>query len=266
MSKKIEAVGSFLIVTDTVSGVRSPQPMPLKDMGWNDLALEESTPRIVFETNMFLSDSTEYELYPPFLLSDAVDLNGDAFTKSSFRDFCTSNMGKSSGGSASIPTNDIFNGGFYDYNDLATTASPITVTTATHTLLTNDGAGAFTNKTYKPTGDTDVWDVSINSFDWSELKLGDMIDLRLDFDLTTTSTNTEIEVDLHLGTGAGAYKIPFISELNFKAKGTYKVNRFNGIYLGDANTLDNGGQFKIMADKNCTVVVNGWYCKIIKRG
>lgn len=96
MSKKIEVVGNFLIVTDTVSGVRSPQPMPLKEMGWNDLALEEAAPRVVFETNRFLSESTEYELYPPFLLSVAVDTNDVAFTKSTFRDFCSLNLGKSS--------------------------------------------------------------------------------------------------------------------------------------------------------------------------
>ena len=257
MAKKIYISGSSLVIIDTISSIIDLDKSA-KNIYFDNSALKRGS--ILFTTNEdgVINDGIEF--------SDSLDANDVAFTEVSFRSFAHLNLGKSSGGSASIPTNDIFNGGFYDYNDLATTASPITVTTATHTLLTNDGAGALTNKTYKPTGDTDVWDVSINSFDWSELKLGDMIDLRLDFDLITTSTNTEIEVDLHLGTGAGAYKIPFISELKFKAKGTYKVNRFNGIYLGDANTLDNGGQFKIMADKNCTVVVNGWYCKIIKIG
>ena len=39
--------------------------------------------------------------------------------------------------------------GVYDYNDLATTSTPIPLTLAgTWYDLTNDGAGAFTNKTY----------------------------------------------------------------------------------------------------------------------
>lgn len=153
--------------------------------------------------------------------------------------------------------------GFADYNDSGTS---IPVTSGSSPVsITNDAAGSFTNKTYLPLGVTDVWDTSINKFDWSELKLGDMVDIRLEFVLTTTSVNTEIEVDLHLGTGAGSYLIPFIVEQNYKNTGTRTVSRFNSIYIGDTNTLNNGGQFKISSDKDCSIVVNGWYCKIIKR-
>jgi len=162
---------------------------------------------------------------------------------------------------------DIFSGGFADYNDLATQSTPLVVTVAGSPVsLTNDGLGAFTNKTYLPTGVTDVWDTSTNMFDWSDLSLGDMVDIRLDIDLITASPNTEIKVDLHLGTGGGAYTIPFITDKDFKNVGTHKENRFNGIYMGDANTLNNGGQFMITTDKDCTVKVNGWYVKIIQRG
>lgn len=156
--------------------------------------------------------------------------------------------------------------GFFDYSDLATTGTPIAVTSGTSPLaLTNDEIGPNTNKSFPPTGVTDVWDASGGVFDWSELSLGDTIDIRLDVDVITSSTNTEIKIDLHLGTGGSAYTIPWILPTNFKNSGTNKLNRFNGIYIGDANTLDNGGQFMISTDKNCTVVVNGWYCRILKR-
>ena len=156
--------------------------------------------------------------------------------------------------------------GFFDYNDLATTGTPIAVTPGTSPLaLTNDELGAFTNKTYPPIGVTDVWDASGGVFDWSELSLGDTVDIRLDVDVITTSVNTEIKIDLHLGTGGGVYTIPWILETNFKTTGTHKLNRFNGIYMGDINTRDNGGQFMITTDSNCTVVVNGWYCRVIRR-
>jgi hypothetical protein len=133
-------------------------------------------------------------------------------------------------------------------------------------VLTNDELGAFTNKTYPPDGVTDMWIAGSDMFDWSELKLGDMIDIRIDVDVITTSTNTEIKIDLHLGTGLGAYTIPWILETNYKTSGTHKLNRYNGIYMGDLNTLNNGGQFKISTDKDCTCIVNGWYIKLIKRG
>lgn len=174
------------------------------------------------------------------------------------------------GGSTPLSTEqlaDLAFTGFADYNDLATTATPLNITVAGNpTLLTNDGVGGFTNKTYLPNGVTDVWDSTLNTFDWSELKLGDRVDIRLDIDLITTSVNTEINVDLYFGTGVGAYKIPFISGADFKNTGTHKLNRFNSIYMGDTNTLNNGGQFKITTDKDCTVVVNGWYCSVIKKG
>lgn len=153
--------------------------------------------------------------------------------------------------------------GFIDYNDSGTSI-PVTVA-GSPVSITNDSAGAFTNKTYAPLGVSDVWNSSTNLFDWSDLKLGDMIDIRLEFILTTTSVNTEIEVDLHLGTGGGAYVIPFIIEQNYKNTGTRTVSRFNSIYMGDTNTLNNGGQFKISTDKDCSIVVSGWYCKITRR-
>ncbi len=157
--------------------------------------------------------------------------------------------------------------GLFDYNDLATASAPIVVTTVgSPFVLTNDGLGSFTNKLFPPIGVTDVWNASSDVFDWSELKLGDMVDIRLDFDLITSSVNTEIKVDLHLGTGGSAYTIPYIPESNFKNAGTHNINRYNGIYMGDENTLNNGGQFKISTDKDCTVIVNGWFTKIIIRG
>ena len=154
--------------------------------------------------------------------------------------------------------------GLVDYNDAATAVTPITVTAATPTVITNDTLGVFTNTAYLPSGVTSIWDALTDSFDWSELDLGDMIDIRLDLDIITSSVNTVNEVDLILGTGGGVYSIPFVVEKNFKDVSTHKVNRFNGIYMGDNNTLNNGGQFKVTSDKNCSVIVNGWYCKIIK--
>lgn len=155
--------------------------------------------------------------------------------------------------------------GFFDYNDLATASSPITITGgAGATPLTNDELGPFTNKTYPPALITDVWDASGGVFDWSELSLGDMVDIRLDLEVTIASTNTEINIELHLGAGGGVYTIPFIPLVNVKSTGSYRGLRYNGIYMGDANTLNNGGQFKMSADKTCTVRVNGWYCKVTK--
>lgn len=155
--------------------------------------------------------------------------------------------------------------GFYDYADNATQTTPISVTAGVKTLIENDGLGAFTNKNYPCVGVADIYDGSSDSFDWSGLALGDIIDIRLDIEVTTTSPNTDIQVYLELGTGAGTYQIPFIFT-QVKGTGAKPLNRFNGIYMGDANTLNNGGKFYIEADEDVTVKVNGWYCKVVRRG
>lgn len=169
-------------------------------------------------------------------------------------------------GSGSLPV-DNFSGGLLDYNDLGTTANPVLIAGGAGFVdLPNDELGAFTNKTYPPTGVTDIWNASTNQFDFSQLGLGDMIDIRLDVDIITTSVNTEVVIELILGIGGFPYTINYFNPTNFKATGTQMIVEFNGIYMGDLNTLNNGGNFAVSSDKNCTVVVNGWYCKIIRRG
>ena len=163
--------------------------------------------------------------------------------------------------------NDDISGGFADYNDNATSGTPLNVTGGgAAVVLTNDTLGAYTNTQFLPEGVDRLWDPSTNNFDWSDLKVGDMVDIRLDIIVKTLSSNTGIDVLLHLGTGAGAYSIPFIQEHNFKSSGNHQITSFNSIYIGDTNTLNNGGQFKITADANCSVAVNGWYVRCLRRG
>ena len=163
--------------------------------------------------------------------------------------------------------NDDISGGFADYNDNATSGTPLSVTGGgAAVVLTNDTLGAFTNTQFLPEGVRRLWDASTNKFDFSDLSIGDMFDIRIDITVTTSSNNTAIDIDLHLGAGGSAYTIPFVSEKDFKTTAAHKIAEFNSIYMGDANTLNNGGQLKITADKNCTVVVNGWYVRCLRRG
>lgn len=155
--------------------------------------------------------------------------------------------------------------GFLDYNDSATVGTPLVVLAGVPKVLTNDELGAQTNKSFLAPGVTDIWLAGTDVFDWSQLKLGDMVDIRLAVEVITSSVNTDISIDLHLGTGAGSYVIPFFTDESFKDATTHPLNRYNGIYMGDTNTLDNGGQFKITSDKDCTATVIGWYCKVLIR-
>ena len=166
-----------------------------------------------------------------------------------------------------IESPDSFSGGWADYNDTATAGSPIAVT-AVPAVLTNDGLGVDTNTTYLPTGGngiTQLWNTSSNGFDFSDLNVGDMLDIRMDISVVIASTNTVVDVNLLMGTG-GSVVVPFISDQNYKATGTFEVVRYMGIYIGSTDVRDTLAQLKIEADKNCTCIVHGWYIKAIRRG
>lgn len=153
--------------------------------------------------------------------------------------------------------------GFFDYNDLATVTAPINIIGgAGYTDITNDGQGPFTNKNYAPLGISDVWDASANKFDWSELQLGDMVDIRLDMQITTTSANQEYEVILEMNTDGASYQIPFAKSL-IKTAGSAEINRYNGVYMGDLGTLNGKSRFRIRSDGNASLLVRGWYCKVL---
>lgn len=165
-----------------------------------------------------------------------------------------------------VSPSDVFSGGLVDYNDAATTTTPLVVTGGgADVQLTNDTLGAFTNTAFLPDGVTSLWNTTTNQFDFTELKLGDMLDIRLEITADMSGPNSELDIDLELGIGAGAYAIAFSRE-NYKTSGVKQIDRWNGIYLGDSNTLDNPARFIIRSDTNCNVVVAGWYVKIIRKG
>ena len=162
---------------------------------------------------------------------------------------------------------DAFSGGWADYADVATTGSPIAVT-AVPAVLTNDGLGVDTNTAYLPIGGdgiTQLWNTSSNGFDFSDLNVGDMLEIRMDIDVIIASNNTAVDVNLRMGSG-GTVIVPFISQQNFKTTGTFEVIRYMGLYIGSEDIRDTLAQLKISADNNCTCIVNGWYIKATRRG
>jgi hypothetical protein len=153
--------------------------------------------------------------------------------------------------------------GFLNYDDSG--SASISVTADTATTITNDELGAKTIKTYAPSGVSDVWNATSNRIDFSDLSLGDMLDLRVDLQVTTSSPNTNLKINLLLGSGTSAYTLPFY-DFAFKTAGSHDVHAYNGFYLGDNDTLNNSGELQILSDEDCSVTVNGFYFKVIIRG
>lgn len=153
--------------------------------------------------------------------------------------------------------------GFFDYNDLTTQSTPINIpATSTYVYLTNDTAWPNTLTDYAPLWITDIWDEGINAFDFSQLKLGDMVDIRADIIITTSSPNQVVNLALELASWDPIqYDIQFVERL-FKTAWTYQITVYNWIYIGNEETRTNPWKFKVKSDGVATVKVNGWYCQL----
>lgn len=154
--------------------------------------------------------------------------------------------------------------GLIDYHDLATASTPISVTGgAGFTKLTNDGLDTETNKNFKPTGVTELWDVAISKFDFSGLVLGDQIDIVIDIEITTTVVNQEVDIELLLGDGGTNYTLP-VETIEKSVTGVLKASPYYSFYMRDANTLSNTGQIGVKSSDDCSVKINNFYIRVIR--
>jgi hypothetical protein len=156
--------------------------------------------------------------------------------------------------------------GFISLNDLTTQTTPITLSAASGWVaLTNDGLGDYTRTDYLPEGITTAI-YSANQFDFSELTLGDMINIRTDIVVTTTVPNQVVQTRMRAAIGTPIeFSMPF-SSAQYKSSGTYSISRFNGIYMGDTETKDNPAVLEIASDGNLSVQVIVWYLQFMLRG
>lgn len=171
-------------------------------------------------------------------------------------------------GSNNITTETPLRMGWWDYNDAGTAGSPIVLSSAgTFFDLTNDGLGPFSNKSFKLPEVADVWNVSTNRFDFTPLKLGDVINLRIDTTVTTNGANDVISIAMELGLGASAYTLNIV-ERGYRYAGTHDLVAMFSIYMGDTNTLNNPAKLKVASDTGTTnsVVVNGWFVEVMSQG
>lgn len=152
--------------------------------------------------------------------------------------------------------------GFFDYNDLATATTPLSVTGGgAAVVLTNDELGPFTNKLYPPAGVTDIWDAGNTLLDFTQITLGSKVEYRVDVDVTISGANAEVILQIELGVGLVPYTLS-VGRHYFKTAGTYNITINNFVYIGDTNTQNGGGRFKISSSNNMDVKVNGWVCYI----
>ena len=150
--------------------------------------------------------------------------------------------------------------GWIDYND---STGSFSIAADTWTDIPNDGAGSFTNKTYKPIAVSDVLDESTGYLDFSDLPMGSEISLRNDITVTPNTNNALFELRYVLGTGAGEYALNFLSERLDSGSGVayQRVTTFP-IYMGDTNTKNNAGKLQARLSTPGTIQNAGVYASI----
>jgi hypothetical protein len=151
---------------------------------------------------------------------------------------------------------------WFDANDTATAATPISHTAAaTNTYLTNNAIGSSTNS-YNPDSKTTLWNPATNKFDFTSLKIGDTVFFRVDINLTNAAAQ-EVDLLMSIGEGsAGPYE-KNMDHAYYKTASTLANNTvIFEIYIGDEATRTGGARFRFASLDAATIVVNGWYYRI----
>lgn len=104
MSKKFEIIGTAFVVTDTISS-KEDIFVTARDVFFSIKSLNKATPKIDFYSTISGNQIGNKAVFPSLLLSECVDSSLTPFTKSTFIDFCTANLGKSSLGTGAGLTN-----------------------------------------------------------------------------------------------------------------------------------------------------------------
>lgn len=150
--------------------------------------------------------------------------------------------------------------GLEDYNDTATSTTPIALTVAdTWYGLTNDGLGANTQTALRLPGRKETWNTTTNQLELDDNSIGDGVLLRTDVSVTTTVANRGVELGLRLAANSGTPFILSMGRQEFKTAGTYQMVLPYWFYIGTALVRDNAAEIVARCDgTGTTVVVAGW--------
>jgi hypothetical protein len=166
-------------------------------------------------------------------------------------------------GGGSLPSDNLTGGWAAYFNGDLT---PISIPAATPTKLTMDATTGRIQDAYLPLGVTKIWDSTTSQFDFSELKLGDMVDVRVDGSLTNTGFDESFVLNFIGAKGsAGEYKLPFASG-NRLFPGASIVSRYNGVFIGSQDMIDNPSELEIVTTDPATGFLVDIYVKIIRVG
>jgi len=152
---------------------------------------------------------------------------------------------------------------WFNASDSTTSTTPISHTGgAAGTWLTNDAAGSLTGS-YNPNNKDNIWNPSTNLFDFSSLKIGDTVEIRVDISVDIASANQVIDMFMSLAEGqAFPYSLHFYRSYYKTSATGVPIAFVANINIGNEVTRLGGARFRFASENNASIVVNGWYSKV----
>lgn len=155
-------------------------------------------------------------------------------------------------------------GGYLNYNHGGDNQN---ITANTWTTILNDGQGAFNSLDNHPDGIDTMLDTTTGKLDFRALRIGDSILIRNDFSLTPVENNASVQLRYSLGTGFGSYTLS--KNLGRMDNGSGISYRFSLatdlIFMGDANTRDNGAYIQIHVSTDSVLNNSGTVIQVLRR-
>ena len=146
--------------------------------------------------------------------------------------------------------------------DSATASAPIVhgAGSAT-TFLTNNNLGSRTF-VYNPDSNPNLWNPSTNKFDFSSLKIGDIVDLRIDLVIDHAAAQ-ELNIVMDLAEGESA---PYTLNITHDYYKTASTNvtvtaQFKLPFIGQ-ETVDGSARIRFTSIAAASIVVEGWFYEI----
>ena len=155
---------------------------------------------------------------------------------------------------AALPP-DVIAGGSLDYEHAG--ANQAYTGGSGYVQLINDAAGANSRSDLAPTGITSVYDSGTNTFDFSELSVGDNVTLRIDLAVTTTAANQFVATRLEFDNNGSPFLIDF-AYTEFRGAGVKPFVREVTFFIGSNDIKDFPVELQFTSDANATVNMTGY--------
>jgi hypothetical protein len=138
--------------------------------------------------------------------------------------------------------------------------------TGTPIKLENDGAGSLTNTTYGLTGISDLFNTQTNQFDFSQLSLGDIVNIRYNYTIITSAVNQESNLFLEIGIGSASPTSRNQHDTFFKVAGSHPTTAVASfLMLGNLSILNFPAEIYFTSETNASVILNDLLISVIKR-